>query len=72
MSLRSCALTLLALLWAVAAAWADEPTGATVVLRLPPSMSPEAVRALMADLVAKVPNPTNYPASLPRPNPVLF
>jgi small-conductance mechanosensitive channel len=32
---------------------ADEPKGAAIVLQLPASMSPDAVRALLADLAAK-------------------
>jgi small-conductance mechanosensitive channel len=53
MPARSFALVLLLLLCPLPAGWAAEPAGATVVLQLPPSMSPEAVKALIADLAAK-------------------
>jgi hypothetical protein len=45
MPARSFALALLLLIYAVPAGWAAEPAGGTVVLQLPPSMSPETVRA---------------------------
>jgi small-conductance mechanosensitive channel len=69
---RSFALALLILLLAVPAGWAAEPAGATVVLQLPPSMSPDAVRGLIADLAAKgaqpVVGPVDPPAADPRPS----
>ena len=43
----------LAVLCIVSPGLADEPKGATVVLQLPASMPPDAVRALLADLAAK-------------------
>src|SRR5271156_3789788 len=58
---RICALALL-LLCTGPAGWAAEPAGATIVLQLPPSMSPEAVRGLIADLVAKGAQPKEVPA----------
>ncbi|MBV8121343.1 MAG: mechanosensitive ion channel [Alphaproteobacteria bacterium] len=39
-------------------AWPAEPPGATIVLQLPPSMPPDAVRALLAELAAKGARPT--------------
>ena len=53
MPARSLALALLLLLCAMPAGWAAEPAGETVVLQLPPTMSPEAVKGLIADLAAK-------------------
>ena len=53
MPARSFALALLLLLCATPAGRAAEPAGATVVLQLPPSMSPDAVKSLIADLAAK-------------------
>jgi len=53
MPARTLALALLLLLCATLAVRAAEPAGATVVLQLPPSMSPEAVKGLIADLAAK-------------------
>jgi len=53
MPARSFALALLLSLCATPAGRAAEPAGATVVLQLPPSMSPENVRRLIADLAAK-------------------
>jgi hypothetical protein len=50
---RSRALALLLLLCAMPAGWAAEPAGATVVLQLPRSMSPDQVKGLIADLAAK-------------------
>lgn len=50
------------------AAWPAEPGGATVVLQLPPSVSPEAVRKLIADLAAKGAQPASGPADLPTPD----
>src|SRR5690242_13061636 len=58
MPARSFALTLLLLLCVTPVGWAAEPAGATVVLRLPPSMSPDQVKGLIADLAAKGAEPT--------------
>jgi hypothetical protein len=58
---RSFAFALLVLLHAGPASWAAEPAGATVVLQLPPSVSPDAVRAMIADLAAKGAQPTAPP-----------
>jgi hypothetical protein len=62
MRFRSCALALLILLFAVPVAKSAEPSGATIVLQLPPSMPPEAVRGLIADLVAKGAQPKEVTA----------
>ena len=64
MPARSFALALLLSLCATPAGRAAEPAGATVVLQLPPSMSPEDVRRLIADLAAKGAPPA---ANLPDP-----
>jgi len=69
MLFRSCALPVLALLCVAPAARAAEPDGATVVLHLPASMSPEAVRGLIADLVAKGAQPRELPADPPAAGP---
>jgi small-conductance mechanosensitive channel len=53
MLVRSIVVALLLLLCAGSVGRAAEPAGATVVLQLPPSMSPDAVRGLIADLAAK-------------------
>ncbi len=68
---RSIALALLLLLHAPVG-WAGEPAGATVVLQLPPSMSPEAVKGLIADLAAKGARPVAQPSAPPEsaPQPV--
>src|SRR5215813_12984702 len=55
---RSLALALLLLLWMTPVGWAAEPAGATVVLQLPASMSPDQVKGLIADLAAKGAEPT--------------
>jgi hypothetical protein len=66
MAARSLALALLLLLCVTpAAGWAAEPAGATVVLQLPPSMSPDAVRGLITDLAAKGVQPTAPPSNTP-------
>jgi small-conductance mechanosensitive channel len=44
---------LLLLIGAAPAGWSADPVGATIVLRLPPSMPPGAVDRLIADLTAK-------------------
>jgi moderate conductance mechanosensitive channel len=53
MPARLIALALLLLLCALPDGRAAEPAGATVVLQLPPSMTPETVKGLIADLAAK-------------------
>ena len=58
MSARTLALALLLLLCATPVGWAAEPAGATVVLQLPASMSPDQVKVLIADLAAKGAEPT--------------
>jgi hypothetical protein len=65
MPARSIALVLLLLLYAQAEGRAAEPGGATVVLQLPSSMPPEAVRELIADLAAKGAKPGVAPADQP-------
>jgi small-conductance mechanosensitive channel len=65
MPARSFALVLLLLLCATPAGWAAEPAGATVMLRLPPSMSPEDVKGLIADLAAKGAQPAEHQADPP-------
>jgi hypothetical protein len=64
MPARSLALALLLLLCAMPAGWAAEPAGATVVLQLPRSMSPDQVKGLIADLAAKGVQPTAPAAQL--------
>jgi moderate conductance mechanosensitive channel len=61
MPARSFALALLLLIGAVPAGWAAEPSGGTVVLQLPPTMSPGAVKGLIADLAAKGAQPAPGP-----------
>jgi hypothetical protein len=56
-------LALLLLLCVTAAGWAAEPAPATVVLQLPPSMSPESVKSLISDLAAKGVQPTEPAAA---------
>ena len=51
------------LLCATPCGWAAEPAGATIVLQLPPSTSPEAVRGLIADLAAKGAHPVTQPTA---------
>jgi moderate conductance mechanosensitive channel len=53
MSARLIALALLLLICAPPGGRAAEPAGTTVVLQLPPSMSPDQVKGLIADLAAK-------------------
>jgi small-conductance mechanosensitive channel len=65
MPARSLALALLLLLCATPAGWAAEPAGATVVLQLPRSMSPDQVKGLIADLAAKGVEPTAPAADPP-------
>jgi len=47
------------------AGWAAEPAGATVVLQLPPSMSPDQVKGLIANLAAKGAQPAEHQADPP-------
>jgi small-conductance mechanosensitive channel len=62
MASRSLALALLLVLF-VMPGWVDaEPAGETVVLHLPPTMSPEAVKGLITDLAAKGARPAEHPA----------
>jgi small-conductance mechanosensitive channel len=68
-STRSFVLALLFLLCAPPAGLAAEPTSGTVVLQLPPSMSAEAVRGLIADLAAKGVQPTAPPSDPPEAAP---
>jgi hypothetical protein len=73
MPARSFALALLLLLCGSPTGWAAEPAGATVVLQLPPSMSPEAVKGLIADLAAKGAQPKENSADPPpAPGPALM
>jgi moderate conductance mechanosensitive channel len=65
MPARALALALLFLLCASPAGRAAEPAGPTVVLQLPPSMSAEAVKGLIADLAAKGAQPAAGPADPP-------
>jgi small-conductance mechanosensitive channel len=65
MAARSLALALLLLLSVTAAGWAAEPAVATVVLQLPPSMSPDQVKGLISDLAAKGVQPTAPPSDTP-------
>ena len=69
---RLLAIMVLLLLGTPPPGWAAEPAGATIVLQLPPSMSPDTVRGLVADLAAKgahpaapVSNPTEEEAATP-------
>jgi small-conductance mechanosensitive channel len=50
---RSAAIALLLILCLGAAGWAAEPYGGTIVLQLPPSMSAEAAKELIANLADK-------------------
>ena len=65
MPARSLALALLLLLCVTPVGWAAEPGGATVVLQLPPSMSPDQVKGLIADLAAKGAQPAEHQADPP-------
>lgn len=58
-------LALLLLLGATPVGRAAEPAGATVVLQLPASMSPEDVKGLIADLAAKGAQPAALPPAPP-------
>ena len=58
MPARSLALALLLLLCMMPLGWTADPGGATVVLQLPASMSPDQVKGLIADLAAKGAGPT--------------
>src|SRR6516165_11161973 len=65
MPARSLALALLLLLFVMPAGVDAEPAGETVVLQLPPTMSPEAVKGLIADLAAKGAQPAEHQAGPP-------
>ena len=65
MPARSLALGLLLLLCVTPVGWAAEPAGATVVLQLPASMSPDQVKGLIADLAAKGAEPAATPVDPP-------
>ena len=71
MGARSLVLALLLLVCVTPVGWGAEPAGATVVLQLPPSMSPEQVKGLIADLAAKGADPAathvDSPAAEPPP-----
>jgi small-conductance mechanosensitive channel len=69
MAARSLALALLLLLCVTPVGWAAEPDGATVVLQLPASMSPDQVKGLIADLAAKGAKPTATPVDPPSADP---
>jgi moderate conductance mechanosensitive channel len=69
MSARLIILALLLLICAPPVGRAAEPTGATVVLRLPASMSPAQVRGLIADLADKGAEPIATRVDPPSPNP---
>ena len=69
MPARFSAVVLLLVLCATPAGRAAEPTGATVVLQLPPSMSPEAVKGLIADLANKGVQPMAPPSDPPEAAP---
>ena len=62
---RSLAIMVLLLLGMPSSGWAAEPAGATIVLQLPPSMSPDEVRGLIADLAAKGAHPVAQPNDPP-------
>jgi small-conductance mechanosensitive channel len=62
---RSFALALLLVLCTPPFGRAAEPAGETVVLHLPPTMSPESVRGLIADLATKGARPAEPPADPP-------
>jgi moderate conductance mechanosensitive channel len=65
MPARSFVLALLLLLGATPIGRAAEPAGPTVMLQLPASMSPEAVKGLIADLAAKGAQPATTSSDLP-------
>src|SRR6516162_2855420 len=65
MPARSLALALLLLLFVIPAGVDAEPACETVVLHLPPTMSPEAVKGLIADLAAKGAQPAEQLADPP-------
>ena len=69
MPARSLVLALLLLLCVTPAGWAAEPAGATVVLQLPSSMSPDQVKGLIAGLAAKGVQPTAPTADPPAVDP---
>ena len=65
MSTRLIALALLFLICAPPAGSAAEQPGTSVVLQLPPSMSPDQVKGLIADLAAKGAEPVAAPVDPP-------
>jgi len=65
MPARSLALALLLLLFVMPAGLDAEPAGETVVLHLPPTMSSETVKGLIADLAAKGARPAEQLADPP-------
>ena len=65
MPARFLALALLLLLFVMPARVDAEPAGETVVLHLPPTMAPEAVKGLIADLAAKGAQPAEHQADPP-------
>jgi small-conductance mechanosensitive channel len=65
MPARSLALALLLLLFVMPAGLDAEPAGETVVLQLPPTMSPDQVKGLIADLAAKGAQPAEHQADPP-------
>jgi moderate conductance mechanosensitive channel len=65
MPARSLALALLLLVFVMPAGWAAQPAGETVVLQLPPSISAEAVKGLIAELAAKGAQPAEHQAGPP-------
>ena len=65
MPARSLALALLLLLFVIPAGVDAEPAGETVVLHLPPTMSSETVKGLIADLAAKGARPAEQLADPP-------
>jgi len=69
MAARSLALGLLLLLCVTPVGWAAEPAGATVVLQLRASMSPDQVKGLIADLAAKGAEPAATPVDPPSADP---
>jgi small-conductance mechanosensitive channel len=62
---RLLAILVLLLLGLPSPGWAAEPSGATVVLQLPASMSPDQVKGLIADLAAKGAEPKTPLADAP-------
>ena len=65
MPTRLIALALLFLICVPPAGGAAEQAGTTVVLQLPPSMSPDQVKGLIVDLAAKGAEPVAAPSDPP-------